>query len=66
MTNNQDPIDPDRYYTPEEAATILHVHVATIYRWVKQGVLPDRKIQRSRRLLGADVLDALANEPEGE
>lgn len=34
----------DEYYTPEEAAAILKVHLNTIYNWLNNGELKGVKI----------------------
>lgn len=39
-------------YSPEEVAAMMRVHVATIYRWLDAGKLPevDRRPGRHRRV----------------
>lgn len=52
-------LEPDRLYTVDELATVLHVHPQTVYRWLREGkvrraVRPGRKVL----LLGKDILTA--------
>ena len=42
--------------TPPEAAEYLHLHVRTIYRLVKKGEIPGRKVEGHWRFK-KDVLD---------
>ena len=39
-------------YTPEEVAALLRVHIATVYRWLDGGKLPEleRRPGRHRRV----------------
>src|SRR5215213_10181260 len=45
---NQNNLPP--FLTTEEAASLLNVHVNTIVRWIKLGVLPSSKIGREYRI----------------
>ena len=43
-------VTEERYYTPEEAANILRLSTATIYRAIKNGRLKVRKIGQQYRI----------------
>ena len=65
------PIEPERLYTPREAAELFRVDPKTVSRWARDGRIPAlRTIGGHRRFLGADLLQALeqsqdhAPEPE--
>jgi excisionase family DNA binding protein len=53
---------PDDLITPTEAAQLLHVHLATVYRWIDQGRLPTWRVggcvghRGRRRVRRSDVL----------
>ena len=48
------------YYTPQELAEWLSVHVVTIYRYIREGEFPGVKcIHRSYRIPEGDVLQFL-------
>lgn len=49
-------ISPNRYYTPEEAATLLHVSRESVRRLLKSGTTQGVRIGRSWRILGRDLL----------
>lgn len=46
--------------TPQEAAQLLNVQRSTIYRWIKQGILPAYKINTCWRLHHTDLLQLMA------
>ncbi|MBI4307822.1 MAG: helix-turn-helix domain-containing protein [Chloroflexi bacterium] len=56
-------IRPGAVYTLGEACTLLHIGKTTARRWVQQGRLPRRKVGRTYRFLGRDLLAALAPQP---
>jgi excisionase family DNA binding protein len=47
--------------TPAEVAVLLQIHVKTVYRLVRQGVLPGRQIGRRWRFRRADILALVSN-----
>ena len=42
--------------TPAEVAVLLQIHVKTVYRLVRQGVLPGRQIGRRWRFSRTEIL----------
>src|SRR6266508_5941661 len=44
----------DIYYTLEEAAAMLKLHLQTLRRWIRQGKLPARRFGRQFRLRRED------------
>jgi excisionase family DNA binding protein len=42
--------------TPDEVATLLQIHVKTVYRLARQGVLPGRQIGRRWRFSRVEIL----------
>jgi excisionase family DNA binding protein len=42
--------------TPAEVAVLLKIHVKTVYRLVRQGVLPGRQIGRRWRFSRSEIL----------
>lgn len=58
-------IDGDLYYTTREACREVAVSRATIFRWLRKGVLKQlRKDRRGWRLFTEDDLDILRAEAE--
>lgn len=55
---NESNIDPKKYYSVSEAAEILGVHRATIWRWVRTLRLKcrTRKVNHRKEFLGQDLL----------
>lgn len=47
-----------RMYTPREVAAMLGVGVCTVYRWVRKGELPARKLGRLLFIYGRDLVPA--------
>jgi len=56
MTQPSEPIDPARIYTPDEAALILRIPVATLRRLYRQGSLGGFDAGQLIRTRGADLL----------
>lgn len=54
----------EQVYTPEEAAEYLKVHVNTIYKMIRAGVLPAAKVGRSWRITGEAILEHLYYRPK--
>jgi excisionase family DNA binding protein len=50
------PLEAREFYTPEELAALLRVHVLTIRRMIARGELPVLKVGRRYRIRGADIL----------
>lgn len=70
MSTTEPPrVIPDDLIPPGKAARLIHVHVATIYRWILEGRLPAWRlrgrcgVKGGRRLSKADVLSLLEPEP---
>jgi len=51
-------LDPDKLYSPREAAAIIKVHPETIRRWVREGRIGAQKGLRGQvyKVKGADVM----------
>lgn len=49
-------IKPERVYTLQQAADYLQVHVNTVRRWVKTGIVPGFKVGKFWRIYGRDLL----------
>jgi excisionase family DNA binding protein len=53
--------------TVEQAAEFLQVHKITVYRYIREGMLPAAKLGKMYRLFRKDVeafLDAMRHHPE--
>ena len=46
-------------YTLKETCILLKIGDSTVRRWIKEGLLPARRIGRDYRFLGGDLLAAL-------
>ena len=44
----------DKYYTPQEIATILKVNYMTVYRWIRAGKLEAYQVQKQYRIKESD------------
>jgi excisionase family DNA binding protein len=51
--------------TPDEVAALLKLHVKTVYRLARQGVLPGRQIGRHWRFSRAEILALVSRHPDG-
>ena len=51
--------------TPAEVATLLQIHVKTVYRLARQGVLPGRQIGRHWRFSRTEILALVSKQPNG-
>ena len=49
--------------TPTEVAALLQIHVKTVYRLARQGVLPGRHIGRRWRFSRSEILALVSQEP---
>ena len=49
-------LEKGRMYSLEEVAAILGVHIVTVRRWVRGGVLPAKKIGRLWFVHGGDLM----------
>ena len=59
MTHTRPKVSPEGRYSFEETADLLGVNRCTIYRWRKQGYLPQtapRKVNRRPCILGKHIL----------
>ncbi len=55
--------------TVEQAADYLQVHKITVYRYIREGLLPAVKLGKMYRLFSRDVeafLTAMRHQPRGE
>jgi excisionase family DNA binding protein len=55
--------------TVEQAADFLQVHKITVYRYIREGLLPAVKLGKMYRLFSRDVeafLQAMRHRPQGE
>ena len=60
--------DMHEVITPAEVAVLLQIHVKTVYRLVRQGVLPGRQIGRRWRFSRTEILALVSShwrEPNG-
>jgi len=48
-------MDNKEYYTSEEIARILSIHVATVRRWIREGKLPAILLGKSYRVTKEDL-----------
>ena len=44
----------EKYYTPQEIASILKVAYMTVYRWIRAGKLEAYQVQKQYRIREAD------------
>lgn len=51
--------------TPSQAASLLQVHVKTVYRLAEQGVIPGHKIGRRWRFSRRRILELVADAAPG-
>lgn len=54
----------ERYYTPEQVADNLQVHLKTIYNWIREGRLKAVKIGHFWRISEAELKRILEGETE--
>jgi excisionase family DNA binding protein len=47
--------------TPSQVASLLQIHVKTVYRLAEDGRIPGNKIGRSWRFVRQDLLDLVSN-----
>ncbi len=52
--------------TPIEVASLLRIHVKTVYRLAEEGVIPGKKIGRSWRFRRSSVLELISREEQTE
>ncbi len=50
--------------TPTEVASLLRIHVKTVYRLAEEGLIPGRKIGRSWRFRRSSVLELISHEEQ--
>ncbi len=57
----------DKMFTASEVAKLLNIHINTVRRWSKQGILKSYRVgpRRDRRIKGED-LDAFLNKSRDE
>jgi excisionase family DNA binding protein len=51
--------------TPTEVAGLLQIHVKTVYRLARRGILPGRQIGRRWRFSRTEILALLSNQGAG-
>lgn len=51
------PVMPDKLLRPREAAAMLGVAETTIYRYVKEGIIPNHGVGHTVRVAAKDLLD---------
>ena len=59
MRNNKvqtEPIQPFKVYRLSEASEVLQVDKSVLYRDIKDGKLPEKKLGRGYKFLGEDLL----------
>jgi len=52
--------------TPTEVASLLRIHVKTVYRLAEGGLIPGKKIGRSWRFRKSSVLELISHENQIE
>ena len=52
--------------TPIEVASLLRIHVKTVYRLAEEGLIPGKKIGRSWRFRRSSVLELISREEQIE
>ena len=57
---------PDKVLTVKEAANVLAVSAATVYRWAREGLLPRHKMGGSVRFTLEDLERFFKQSKEGE
>jgi excisionase family DNA binding protein len=50
--------------TPAEVASLLRIHVKTVYRLAEEGLIPGKKIGRSWRFRKSSVLELISHEEQ--
>ncbi len=57
---------PEKYYTAEQAAEMMKMHIKTVQRYIREGRLKANKVGKSWRITGHDLSVFLEGErPEG-
>lgn len=51
--------------TPSEVATLLKIHLKTVYKLAEKGVIPGNRIGRSWRFSRSDVLELVSTKSMG-
>jgi excisionase family DNA binding protein len=51
--------------TPSEVATLLKIHLKTVYKLAEKGVIPGNRIGRSWRFSRSDVLELVSSKSMG-
>ncbi len=51
--------------TPSEVATLLKIHLKTVYKLAERGVIPGNRIGRSWRFSRGDVLELVSTKAMG-
>jgi excisionase family DNA binding protein len=51
----------DEIMTPSEVASLLKIHVKTVYKLVEKGLLPGNRIGRSWRFSKSDILNLVSD-----
>ncbi len=52
--------------TPIEVASLLRIHVKTVYRLAEEGLIPGKRIGRSWRFRRSSVLELISHEEKIE
>lgn len=63
------PLLDQEILTVEQAAEYLQVHKITLYRYIRQGLLPAARLGKMYRLFRRDVeafLDAMRHQPDSD
>lgn len=55
-------IDPDRLYTTADVANAFDVPTTQIYGWIRQGWVKCKRLGKSNRILGSDLVDFIDRE----
>lgn len=56
----------DQIMTASEVATLLQVHIRTVYRLADRGMLPGSRIGRGWRFRKEEILALLSNQKQGD
>jgi excisionase family DNA binding protein len=51
--------------TPADVATLLKMHLKTVYKLAEKGVIPGKRVGRSWRFNRTDILELVCRKPNG-
>jgi len=60
LTQKKEKIAMEEIMTPSEVASLLKIHLKTVYKLAEKGVIPGNRIGRSWRFSRGDVLELVS------